>query len=252
MTKEDIDFNQLYSLPEGWEWSPLERLMKNPKRDIVDGPFGSNLKASEYKDNGVPIARLQNINRGEFLYKNIKFISEEKAQDLSRHNFQPGDILITKLGDPLGKACIAPSLISSGVIVADLVRVRLDHDEVDPRYLMYAINSPFLAKQFEKHTKGTTRPRVNLEIIRKLPIPLAPKGQQKRIVAEIEKQFSRLDEAVANLRRVKPNLKRYKAADVLFDHYRHALEELGKEKGLLGLIFGKSQNKFQTPAGWSG
>ncbi|NKE69828.1 type I restriction-modification system subunit M [Candidatus Manganitrophus noduliformans] len=39
-----------------------------------------------------------------------------------------------------------------------------------------------------------------------------------------------------------------KDGDQLFDHYRHVLEELGKEKGLLGLIFGKSQNKFQTPA----
>ncbi len=39
-----------------------------------------------------------------------------------------------------------------------------------------------------------------------------------------------------------------KDGDALFDHYRHILEELGKEKGLLGLIFGKSQNKFQTPA----
>ncbi len=39
-----------------------------------------------------------------------------------------------------------------------------------------------------------------------------------------------------------------KDGDTLFDHYRHLLETLGKEKGLLGLIFGKSQNKFQTPA----
>lgn len=39
-----------------------------------------------------------------------------------------------------------------------------------------------------------------------------------------------------------------KDGDSLFDHYRHILEELGKKKGLLGLIFNKSQNKFQTPA----
>tara|TARA_R110002096_G_scaffold101316_1_gene223997 strand:+ start:3507 stop:4997 length:1491 start_codon:yes stop_codon:yes gene_type:complete len=39
-----------------------------------------------------------------------------------------------------------------------------------------------------------------------------------------------------------------KDGDELFDHYRHALEALGKEKGLLGLIFNKSQNKFQDPA----
>jgi type I restriction enzyme M protein len=39
-----------------------------------------------------------------------------------------------------------------------------------------------------------------------------------------------------------------KDGDELFDHYRHVLEKLGNEKGLLGLIFNKSQNKFQDPA----
>ncbi len=39
-----------------------------------------------------------------------------------------------------------------------------------------------------------------------------------------------------------------KDGDELFDHYRHTLEKLGKEKNLLGLIFNKSQNKFQDPA----
>ncbi len=38
-----------------------------------------------------------------------------------------------------------------------------------------------------------------------------------------------------------------KDGDELFDHYRHALDALGKEKGLLGLIFNKAQNKFQDP-----
>ena len=39
-----------------------------------------------------------------------------------------------------------------------------------------------------------------------------------------------------------------KDGDELFDHYRHALDALGKEKGLLGLIYNKAQNKFQDPA----
>ena len=48
--------------------------------------------------------------------------------------------------------------------------------------------------------------------MRKIPVPIAPLDEQKRIVAEIEKQFSRLDEAVDNLKRIKANLKRYKAS----------------------------------------
>jgi type I restriction enzyme S subunit len=212
MSKAEFEFDVPASLPDGWKWTPLEELMDQPKQDIVDGPFGSNLKASEYVEDGIPIARLQNVDRNTFVHKNIKYLTRQKAEKLSRHTFKPEDILITKLGDPLGEACIAPSSIEHGVIVADLVRVRPAESKVVRRYLMYAINSPLVARQFEKHTKGTTRPRVNLGMIRKLPIPVAPREMQAGVVAEIEKQFSRLDEAVANLKRVKANLKRYKAA----------------------------------------
>lgn len=55
-------------------------------------------------------------------------------------------------------------------------------------------------------------PIVNKGKFQRVPFPLAPFNEQKRIVAEIEKQFSRLDEAVENLQRVKANLKRYKAS----------------------------------------
>ncbi len=210
--KIPVEFNSLAPLPVGWSWQPLQSLTANPKQDVVDGPFGSDLKASEYVSHGVPIARLQNIDRNNFVTKNIRFLTTEKAADLARHEFRPDDILITKLGDPLGKACIVPRSIGHGVIVADLVRVRPDERLVDRRYLTYAINSPSTVKQFELHTKGTTRPRVNLSVLRQLPIPVAPRHQQEEIVDAIERQFSRLDEAVANLQRVKANLKRYKAS----------------------------------------
>ena len=210
--KAHVEFEALGELPFRWQWKSLRSLTEEPHQDIVDGPFGSNLKASEYVDRGVPIARLQNVDRNRFLDKNIRCVTEQKASDLTRHSFEPGDILLTKLGDPLGKACIAPASIGRGVIVADLVRIRPSAALVDRKYLTYAINSPAVIRHFQGHTKGTTRPRVNLGVVRELPIPIAPRDQQESIVAEIEKQFSRVDEAVANLNRVKANLKRYKAA----------------------------------------
>lgn len=59
---------------------------------------------------------------------------------------------------------------------------------------------------------GTTVNSIETSKLLRYEIPVAPLDQQKLIVAEVEKQFSRLDEAVANLKRVKANLKRYKAA----------------------------------------
>lgn len=59
---------------------------------------------------------------------------------------------------------------------------------------------------------GGSLMRVKPATVSDFPFPIAPRQQQQQIVAEIEKQFSRLDEAVASLKRIQANLKRYKAS----------------------------------------
>ena len=199
-------------LPPNWHKTQLAELLLNPKANIVDGPFGSNLKASEYQKSGVPILRIQNIRRFRFIPKNIKYIKPNKANDLNRHSYMPGDIIITKLGDPLGEACILPDSITAGVIVADLVRLRLDHDFIDKKWLCYAINADKTANQLKNLTKGTTRPRVNLTHIRSLEIDVPPLNEQKRIVAKIEELFSELDSGIESLKTARAQLKIYRQA----------------------------------------
>ena len=196
--------------PPGWLFVKLGDLFTSPNDDIVDGPFGSNLKATEYVNHGVPIARLQNIDRNRFVEKNIKYVTPEKTAKISRHTFLPDDILITKLGDPLGKACIAPASIKLGVIVADVVRVRIAHEWVDRRFLCYQINSEQIAEQFKDETKGTTRPRVNLTKIRSLRAGLCPLAEQLRIVEKLEELLSDLDAGIAELKAAKKKLGQYR------------------------------------------
>ncbi|EIV8614825.1 restriction endonuclease subunit S [Vibrio vulnificus] len=198
------------SLPSNWKMVKLAELALNPKDDIVDGPFGSNLKASEYVSSGVPIVRLQNIKRNYFLSKNMSFVTKSKYEQLSRHTYIAGDILITKLGAPLGVACIAPQHLEPGVIVADIVRCRLPESYVSADYITYAINSPRLIKQFEYNTKGSTRPRVNLKFVRDLEVPIAPLSIQRAIVAKIEELFSHIDAGVEGLKQAKAKLQKYR------------------------------------------
>lgn len=202
----------LPELPSGWKWCKLSDLVEDPKSDIVDGPFGSNLKASEYVDEGIPIIRLQNIDRNKFKNQNIRYITEQKAQDLHRHNYKSGDIVITKLGAPLGKACIVPNFVDSGVIVADVVRLRPPINNFNKHYIVYAINSDVVANQLKVKTKGTTRPRVNLGHIRDVLIPYSPLPEQERIVAKIEELFTQLDAGVTELGQAKAQLQRYRQA----------------------------------------
>ena len=116
---------------------------------------------------------------------------------MKRHNFLQNDIAITKLGFPVGKACIVPSFLKTGIIVADIIRIRLTGEYISKKILTYMINSNMIIKQFNEHTKGTTRPGVNLTKFRKFQIPLPPLNEQKRIVSKIESIFARID-AIGN------------------------------------------------------
>lgn len=189
--------SELYELPDGWEWKTLSDTVDNPKQDIVDGPFGSNLKASEYTDNGTPIIRLQNIDRFNFIEKDIKYITDDKAKQLKRHNFCKGDLVITKLGSPLGKCCTVPSDREYGIIVADIVRARINEERNIKKFIEYFINSTSAIKELQSHTKGATRPRVNLTHMRGLNIPLPPLQEQKRIVSKLDTLFEKIDKSIA-------------------------------------------------------
>jgi len=83
--------------------------------------------------------------------------------------------------------------------------------DVSPKYVAHALRgaSRRILRECSKH--GTTVASVETSALLDFEIPLVDLDEQRRIVAELEKQFSRLDKAVANLKRVKANLKRYKA-----------------------------------------
>jgi len=182
------------TLPEGWQVKLLSELCEQGKDSIVDGPFGSNLKRSDFQESGIPVLKLQNIKANFIIQKNMDYVSQDKYEKIKRHSFHLGDIVMTKLGNPLGVSAIVDD-ISFGVIVADLVRIRPNN--VDTKFLCYYLNSPLIAKYLNDNQKGTTRPRINLSIVRSLILNIPPLDEQIKIVEILEEQISHLDTALA-------------------------------------------------------
>ena len=104
-----------------------------------------------------------------------------------------GDIVIAKLGIPIGKACIVPKDIDDGIIVADVVRVRVNQDENDIRFIEYVLNSEFVTRQLNKKIIGSTRPRVNLNHIRNLFLPIPELNEQKKIVTKLDEKMTQIE-----------------------------------------------------------
>jgi type I restriction enzyme S subunit len=182
-------------LPEGWEWKPLSKLCVE-KDGIVDGPFGSNLKRSDYKSSGIPVLKIQNVKTCSIVWKKMDYVSQEKFDELRRHSYVEGDIVMTKLGEPLGISALVEG-VPDGLIVADLVRLR--PTGVNPKFLEYQLNSPQVLDSINAQQKGTTRPRVNLKMVRELPIAVPPLDVQQRIVETLEDHLSRLDKALTEV-----------------------------------------------------
>ncbi len=168
-------------IPENWREVSLLEVVQSEKQKIVGGPFGSNLKVSDYQEEGVPIVRLQNVEISKFKNTDIKFISKDKAKELAYHNFKKGDIILAKLGNPIGKTCIVPDYLDHGILTADVVRIRVDGEEIDRDFLLYVLNSYYVNKQLKIGTIGSTRPRVNLEDVRNLKVLIPPLREQQAI-----------------------------------------------------------------------
>ena len=182
-------------MKKGFPTKPLQSLCDDFKQDIVDGPFGSELKREDYITEGIPVLKIQNVKPFAIELKKMDYVSVEKFHELRRHSFRRGDIVMTKLGSPLGVSAIVED-VEEGVIVADLVRVRAQ--QINTKYLCYHLNSQRTNDFINSMQKGTTRPRVTLSVVRELPIYSPPLTEQQRIVGLLDEAFEGLVTAKAN------------------------------------------------------
>jgi type I restriction enzyme S subunit len=184
-------------LPVGWSWVTLDDLQADEPAAITDGPFGSNLTSAHYRDSGPRVVRLQNIGDGVF-HDARAHIALGHFEQLRRHEVKPGDLLVASLGERLPRACLTPATLGPAIVKADCIRVRL-HDRVEPRWVLYAMQTSAVRAYAADQLHGVGRPRLGLKVIRSLPIPLPPLDEQRRIVDVLEDHLSRLDAASRGL-----------------------------------------------------
>jgi type I restriction enzyme S subunit len=179
-------------LPIGWKKAPLI--------EIAEIIMGQSPPSEYYNTNGEGLPFFQGkAEFGDLYPEPIKWCSEPSKVA------QKDDILIS-VRAPVGPTNLAPNECCIGRGLA-AIRPR---DGIPSKYLLYYLRN--IETSLDELGTGTTFKAISGKVLHSISVPVAPPEQQKRIVAEIEKQFSRLDEAVANLKRVKANLKRYKAA----------------------------------------
>jgi type I restriction enzyme, S subunit len=198
-----------YQLPEGWAWATIPDLT-GKAGVFIDGDWVES--KDQDPDGDVRLIQLADVGDGFYRDKSNRFMTKAKADALGCTFLKDGDILIARMPDPLGRACLFPGDAKPSVTVVDVAIVRSGNGEFDHRWLACFVNAHPFRSAISGLQAGSTRKRISRGNLATIPLPVPPLPEQRRIVAEIEKQFTRLDAGVAALRRVQANVKHYRAA----------------------------------------
>ena len=165
--------------PKGWTVSTI----KETAVTYGDGPFGSNLKTSDYVETGVRVIRLGNIAQGKFLDKDKSFISNEKYLSLKKYVCKPGEVVIATLGEPLLRACLVPDFGTPCIHKADCMYYETNKNELLPVFAMCALNQPSMLQKAMEFSHGQTRARINSSQTGNLPMIVPPLALQQDFAA---------------------------------------------------------------------
>jgi type I restriction enzyme S subunit len=186
-----------------WEY----RRLRDAVTKLVDGSHNPPAK----QETGQPMLSARNVEQGRIVFDDFRFISNDAfVSENARTRITPGDVLLTIVGT-IGRSAVVPEGLGPFALQRS-VAVLAPKPDLLPKFLSYQLQSPRIQRHFETNARGTAQKGVYLKTLGETPIIVPRIGEQHEIVAEIEKQFSRLDEAIAGLKRVKANIKRYKAA----------------------------------------
>ncbi|MCP4474637.1 MAG: hypothetical protein GY821_08765 [Gammaproteobacteria bacterium] len=179
---------------------------KDIKWSFTGGPFGSNLKSSDYTEKGIRIIQLQNIGDGKFLDDYEIFTSEEKANELLSSNIYPGEIILSKMGDPVARACFIPEDQDRCLMCSDGIRLVVDKSKFDAFFVYSLINSTTFRRLAESSSTGSTRKRIGIDVLRKLALAIPQLTEQQKIAACL----SSIDELITTQTKKLDSLKQHK------------------------------------------
>ena len=178
------------------DFTTLGSLIEKHGGVIQTGPFGSQLHQHEYVENGIPVIMPKDIQNGRVDESTVARISEQKAQELSRHILKAGSIVFPRRGE-INKCAYISEAQAGFLCGTGCLKIEVPSEILSPKFLFYYLGLRHVVEWLEKNAVGTTMLNLNTSIVGGLSVPLIDKNQQERIVDIL----SAYDDLIENNRR---------------------------------------------------
>jgi type I restriction enzyme S subunit len=185
---------------------------------------GDWIEKKDQSVDGIRLVQTGNIKVGYFAERQDKarYISEDTFNRLNCTEVKRGDILVSRLPDPVGRASIIPELKDKAITAVDCTIIRLK-EEILPTYLNYYMQSPQYLSSIQLKVTGATRQRISRKNLGEISITFPPLPEQERIVAKLDAAYAEIDKAIEDSEKSLAN------ATYLFEQQRNSRYELAKD-----------------------
>lgn len=199
--------SEQFDLPQGWCITNLSDSIGTTDL-ISDGDW---VESKDQDPSGVVrLIQLADVGDGAFRDKSSRFMNEEAAARLNCTFLQKDDVLVARMPDPLGRACIFPGVDQQAVTVVDICIIRSSKSAWLPKVICNWINSSYVRQEIFQNASGTTRKRITRKKLEKFALPLPPLAEQKVIAAKLDELLAQVDSIKARLDAIPTILKRFR------------------------------------------
>ena len=189
---KDSGVEWLNSSPAHWSSAPIKYLALATNSLFLDGDW---IESKDISDDGVRYITTGNVGEGLYKEQGSGFITENTFSKLNCTEVFEGDILISRLNNPIGRACLVPDLGYKTVTSVDNVIFRTDK-YYNRKYLVHLFSS----KDYFQHTgnlaRGTTMQRISRGLLGNIRIPVPTPSEQAVIAAFLDHETAKIDNLI--------------------------------------------------------
>lgn len=169
-----------FDIPESWMWVRFSEIMST----MSTGPFGSMLHKTDYIEKGIPLVNPANMVNGKIVPSDKMMISEATRRRLSSYILHAGMIVLGRRGE-MGR-CAVVTEKEDGWLCGTGSFFMEPSMSLYVYYVVSLFSSPYVKFYLGGESVGTTMSNLNHTILSKMPIPLPPLAEQRRIVAKLD------------------------------------------------------------------
>lgn len=204
MKPSGIDW--IKDIPSSWEINKVKYLATEPGTLFLDGDW---IESDVIEESGIRYLTTGNVGAGFYKEQGSGYISEKTFSELHCLNVYPGDLMISRLNEPIGRSCIIPDTESRYVVAVDNVVLR-PNANYNKKFIMYGMNADGYAEHANMIARGATMSRISRSQLGQFWLAFPNIEEQQAIADFLDKECAQIDSIAADLEKQIALLQQYK------------------------------------------